>query len=141
MASRIFTQHPGTDQAGIARKFDIQEVRAIRSNPLLVPPRHVPVTTNARDAPRGAVTKRNRVFIFFLQLRETLHGGRVYVFTVLVLVTWVLWCLKAPALPPLPAVGRGLRDHGVRRRSPSSTSRSGLFHEVLDLITEQHRTR
>ncbi len=36
-----------------------------------------------------------RVFIFFLQLRETLHGGRIYVFTILVLLTWAIWCLKA----------------------------------------------
>ena len=35
------------------------------------------------------------MFIFFLQLRETLHGGRVYVFTILIIVTWALWCLKA----------------------------------------------
>ena len=35
------------------------------------------------------------MFIFFLQLRETLHGGRIYVFTVLVLLTWAIWFVKA----------------------------------------------
>jgi len=34
------------------------------------------------------------VFIFFLQLRDTLHGGRLYVFSILVALTWVLWAIK-----------------------------------------------
>ena len=34
------------------------------------------------------------MFIFFLQLRDTLHGGRLYVFTILVALTWALWAIK-----------------------------------------------
>ncbi len=77
------------------------------------------------------------MFIFFLQLRETLHGGRVYVFTILIIVTWALWCLKA-----------WLSRRYVPWTADYETTASvvipvvdepvGLFHEVLDLITEQH---
>lgn len=76
------------------------------------------------------------MFIFFLQLRETLHGGRVYVFTVLIIITWALWCLKA-----------WLSRRYVPWTTEYETTASvvipvvdepvGLFHEVLDLITEQ----
>lgn len=76
------------------------------------------------------------MFIFFLQLRETFHGGRLYVFTVLVALTWGLWMLKA-------WLSRRYRPW----TTPYVTSASvvipvvdepvGLFHEVLDLITEQ----
>jgi len=38
--------------------------------------------------------ERNALFIFFLQLRDTLHGGRLYVFSILVALTWVLWAIK-----------------------------------------------
>jgi hyaluronan synthase len=77
------------------------------------------------------------VFIFFLQLRETLHGGRVYVFTILVLFTWALWCLKA-------TISRRYRpwteDYATTASVivPVVDEPVGLFHEVLDLITEQH---
>jgi hyaluronan synthase len=76
------------------------------------------------------------VFIFFLQLRETLHGGRVYVFSILVLFTWGLWCLKA-------ALSRRYRPWTNDYEATSSViipvvdEPVGLFHEVLDLITEQ----
>jgi hyaluronan synthase len=76
------------------------------------------------------------LFIFFLQLRETLHGGRLYVFTILIVVTWALWGLKA-----------WLSRRYVPWKADYETTASvvipvvdepvGLFHEVLDLITEQ----
>ncbi len=77
------------------------------------------------------------MFIFFLQLRETLHGGRIYVFTILVLVTWALWMVKA-------TVSRRYRPWTKAYETTASVvipvvdEPVGLFHEVLDLITEQH---
>ncbi|HEY3724676.1 MAG TPA: glycosyltransferase [Acidimicrobiia bacterium] len=81
------------------------------------------------------------MFIFFLQLRETLHGGRVYVFSILVLVTWGLWCVKA-------SLSRRYRPWTKDYETTASVvipvvdEPVGLFHEVLDLITEQrpHQT-
>lgn len=76
------------------------------------------------------------MFIFFLQLRETLHGGRVYVFTILILVTWTIWCLKAW----LSRRYRPWTDSYETTASvviPVVDEPVGLFHEVLDLITEQ----
>lgn len=76
------------------------------------------------------------MFIFFLQLRETLHGGRLYVFTVLILLTWALWGLKA-------WLSRRYVPWKVEYQTTSSVvipvvdEPVGLFHEVLDLITEQ----
>lgn len=76
------------------------------------------------------------LFIFFLQLRETLHGGRLYVFTVLVALTWALWMIKAwlsrryrPWTAPY--------DTTASVVIPVVDEPVGLFHEVLDLITEQ----
>lgn len=76
------------------------------------------------------------MFIFFLQLRETLHGGRIYVFTILVLLTWAIWCLKAH----LSRRYRPWTDPHETTASvvvPVVDEPVGLFHEVLDLITEQ----
>jgi hyaluronan synthase len=76
------------------------------------------------------------VFIFFLQVRETLHGGRVYVFSVLVALTWLLWALKC-------ALSRRYRPWTREYATTASViipvvdEPVGLFHEVLDLITEQ----
>jgi cellulose synthase/poly-beta-1,6-N-acetylglucosamine synthase-like glycosyltransferase len=76
------------------------------------------------------------VFIFFLQLRETLHGGRVYVFTILVLITWALWFVKA-------GISRRYRPWTKEYETTASVvipvvdEPVGLFHEVLDLIAEQ----
>lgn len=76
------------------------------------------------------------MFIFFLQLRETLHGGRLYVFTVLVALTWALWLMKL-------GLSRRYRPWARDYRTTASVvipvvdEPVGLFHEVLDLITEQ----
>jgi len=76
------------------------------------------------------------VFIFFLQVRETLHGGRVYVFSVLVALTWALWALKC-------LLSRRYRPWTAEYRTTASViipvvdEPVGLFHEVLDLITAQ----
>ncbi len=77
------------------------------------------------------------MFIFFLQLRETLHGGRIYVFTILVLITWVMWCVKASLsrrYQPWTAEYETMASVVV----PVVDEPVGLFHEVLDLITEQN---
>jgi hyaluronan synthase len=76
------------------------------------------------------------VFIFFLQLRETLHGGRLYVFTVLIGVTWALWCLKAWLSRRYTP---WTEDYETTTSVviPVVDEPVGLFHEVLDLITEQ----
>ncbi len=76
------------------------------------------------------------MFIFFLQLRETLHGGRLYVFTVLVALTWVLWLVKlhlSRRYQPWVAEYRASTSVIV----PVVDEPVGLFHEVLDHITEQ----
>lgn len=76
------------------------------------------------------------MFIFFLQVRETLHGGRVYVFSVLVALTWALWALKC-------VLSRRYRPWTAEYRTTASViipvvdEPVGLFHEVLDLITAQ----
>jgi hyaluronan synthase len=76
------------------------------------------------------------VFIFFLQLRETLHGGRLYVFTILVGLTWVLWWVKL-------RLSRRYQPWVAEYRTSASVivpvvdEPVGLFHEVLDHITEQ----
>jgi hyaluronan synthase len=76
------------------------------------------------------------LFIFFLQLRETLHGGRLYVFSILVAVTWAVWLVKA-------GLSRRYRPWTARHHATASVvipvvdEPVGLFHEVLDLITEQ----
>src|SRR6476620_9718659 len=90
---------PGTAWAW---KFDSRNLGgSVESSPSPVVP-SVPVTT-VRDV-RPAVHRRtnaerrrhreDRVFIFFLQLRDTVHGGRLYVFSILVALTWVLWAIK-----------------------------------------------
>ena len=76
------------------------------------------------------------MFIFFLQLRETLHGGRLYVFTVLIAITWALWCLKAWLSRRYTP---WTEDYETTTSVviPVVDEPCGLFHEVLDLITEQ----
>lgn len=76
------------------------------------------------------------MFIFFLQLRDTLHGGRLYVFSVLVALTWALWAVKL-------RLSRRYQPWIAEYRTTSSVvipvvdEPVGLFHEVLDHITEQ----
>ena len=43
---------------------------------------------------RQPPAREDSLFIFFLQLRDTLHGGRLYVFSILVAMTWALWAVK-----------------------------------------------
>lgn len=76
------------------------------------------------------------MFIFFLQLRDTLQGGRLYVFTILVALTWVLWMVKlmlARRYQPWAA------DYTTTASVliPVVDEPVGLFHEVLDHISEQ----
>jgi len=76
------------------------------------------------------------VFIFFLQLRDTLHGGRLYVFTILVALTWALWAVKvrlARRYQPWTADLATTASVVI----PVVDEPVGLFHEVLDHITEQ----
>jgi hyaluronan synthase len=76
------------------------------------------------------------LFIFFLQLRETLHGGRLYVFTVLVALTWALWLVKLRlSRRYTPWVADWFATTSVV--IPVVDEPVGLFHEVLDHITEQ----
>ena len=76
------------------------------------------------------------MFIFFLQLRDTLHGGRLYTFTVLVALTWALWLVKL-------SLSRRYQPWVADHRATASVlipvvdEPVGLFHEVLDHITEQ----
>lgn len=76
------------------------------------------------------------LFIFFLQLRDTLHGGRLYVFTILVALTWALWVIKI-------SLSRRYQPWTGEHRATSTVvipvvdEPVGLFHEVLDHITEQ----
>jgi hyaluronan synthase len=76
------------------------------------------------------------VFIFFLQLRDTLHGGRLYVFSILVALTWVLWAIK---LRLSRRYAPWVADHVTTASVviPVVDEPVGLFHEVLDHITEQ----
>lgn len=76
------------------------------------------------------------MFIFFLQLRDTLHGGRLYVFSVLVLLTWALWYVKlhlSRRYQPWTAPYHSTASVVI----PVVDEPVGLFHEVLDHITEQ----
>lgn len=76
------------------------------------------------------------MFIFFLQLRDTLHGGRLYVFSVLVLMTWALWYVKlhlSRRYQPWTAPYHSTASVVI----PVVDEPVGLFHEVLDHITEQ----
>ena len=76
------------------------------------------------------------MFIFFLQLRDTLHGGRLYVFSILVALTWVLWAIKLRlSRRYTPWVGEHETTASVV--IPVVDEPVGLFHEVLDHITEQ----
>ena len=76
------------------------------------------------------------MFIFFLQLRDTLHGGRLYVFSILVALTWVLWAIKLRlSRRYAPWVGEHATSASVV--IPVVDEPVGLFHEVLDHITEQ----
>ncbi len=76
------------------------------------------------------------MFIFFLQLRDTLQGGRLYVFTILVALTWVLWMMKLRlARRYQPWVGDYATTASVI--IPVVDEPVGLFHEVLDHISEQ----
>ncbi len=76
------------------------------------------------------------MFIFFLQLRDTLNGGRLYVFTVLVAMTWALWAIKVRLSRRYqPWVGDYTTTASVI--IPVVDEPVGLFHEVLDHITEQ----
>ena len=76
------------------------------------------------------------MFIFFLQLRDTLHGGRLYVFTILVALTWALWMVKV-------SLSRRYQPWVADYHATASViipvvdEPVGLFHEVLDHITEQ----
>ena len=76
------------------------------------------------------------MFIFFLQLRDTLHGGRLYVFSILVMLTWALWAIKVHLSRRYqPWVGDYPTTASVI--IPVVDEPVGLFHEVLDHITEQ----
>lgn len=76
------------------------------------------------------------MFVFILQLRETLHGGRLYVFSLVVLFTWGLWCIKV-------VLSRRYRPWSAPFKATASViipvvdEPVGLFHEVLDNITAQ----
>ena len=76
------------------------------------------------------------MFIFFLQLRDTLNGGRLYVFTILVAMTWALWLVKVTLSRRYqPWVADYTTTASVI--IPVVDEPVGLFHEVLDHITEQ----
>ena len=76
------------------------------------------------------------MFIFFLQLRDTLNGGRLYVFTILVAMTWALWLVKITLSRRYqPWVANYATTASVI--IPVVDEPVGLFHEVLDHITEQ----
>ena len=76
------------------------------------------------------------MFIFFLQLRDTLNGGRLYVFTILVALTWALWLVKITLSRRYqPWVAEYTTTASVI--IPVVDEPVGLFHEVLDHITEQ----
>ena len=71
------------------------------------------------------------MFIFFLQLRDTLHGGRLYVFSILVAMTWALWAVKVVLSRRYqPWVGDYATTASVI--IPVVDEPVGLFHEVLD---------
>lgn len=77
------------------------------------------------------------MFIFFLQLRDTLHGGRLYVFSILVGLTWALWAVKLHLSRRYTPWVADL-DTTASVVIPVVDEPVGLFHEVLDHITEQH---
>jgi hyaluronan synthase len=69
------------------------------------------------------------VFVFLLQVRDTLENHRIYLFTIFIALVWIVWLRKVqlsrryrPVTTPYAASTSVVISGGSWRRSPTRSS-------------------